>query len=624
MQQERLTKRPGLLLVIVRLGLALALLAAALGVQPAPVARAATITVNSTLDNTTAGDGNCTLREAINNANADADTTGGDCAAGTGHDTITLAANTYIYTVYDHEDANVTGDLDILATGGDLTINGAGAGSTIIRGPEVGNDRVFHIDPTGTGGITVNISGVTIQNGNTGFSGGGICNEGDNTVNIINSTLSDNEASTGGGIYNGGAMTVTNSTLSDNEADTVGGGIYNGGTVTVTNSTLSGNETNAGGGIYNGGTATVANSTIISNIAWSLGGGIFITSGTVTVTNSTISANTADDGGGIYNIGTLNVQNGSTIGEVGAPNTAEDGGGIYNSGSGTVTLTNSTISANTAGEGGGIYNRGTLNIQNGSTIGGAGAGNEATQDGGGIYNDDSAVTLNDSTVSGNTSGDEGGGIYSDGEGGGAALTLDGCTISGNTANDSAGGGIYLYYSSAALTNTTISGNGAAVGGGIGTLSDMSRTIDLVHCTITSNTAGTNGGGMQLEPTFTVNVLNTMVADNSAGGNGPDIYGTINSQDYNLIQDTSDATINGTTTHNVTGEDPQLGPLADNGGDTQTHALLPGSPAIDAIPEASCTLSTDQRGVSRPQGPACDIGAYETEVGVYLPLVIRNA
>jgi hypothetical protein len=207
---------------------------------------------------------------------------------------------------------------------------------------------------------------------------------------------------------------------------------------------------------------------------------------------------------------------------------------------------------------------------------------------------------------------------------GATLTLDGCTVSGSTAES--GGGIYLYYSDANLTNTTISGNTATAGdgGGIGAHSDNPQTLDLLHCTIASNTAGRSGGGVWLGVEYEPDTSNTIVAGNVAVENGPDIAGAINSQDYNLIQDTSGATIEGVTAHNITGQDPALGPRHYNGGDTPTHALLAGSPAIDAIPVGSCPLAVDQRGVARPFGDGCDMGAYESDrLYFYIPLVLRH-
>ena len=248
MQKERLTKRPYLWLAPVRLGLVLALVIAALGVQPVPVARAATYDVDRFDDNAgatacTAAPNDCSLRGAITAANASP-----------GADTITLPSGTYVMTITGFgEDNNAIGDLDILASGGDLTISGAGAGSTIISGLGIvmDADRVLHIDPTGAGGITVNISGVTIRNGNRYTSppyGGGIYANGDNTVNITDCTISHNRVSIaglsgrGGGIYNdGGVVNITGSTVSENQVTVgsgdaaYGGSIYtNWGTVNIT------------------------------------------------------------------------------------------------------------------------------------------------------------------------------------------------------------------------------------------------------------------------------------------------------------------------------------------------------------------------------------------------------
>ena len=108
------------------------------------------------------------------------------------------------------------------------------------------------------------------------------------------------------------------------------------------------------------------------------------------------------------------------------------------------------------------------------------------------------------------------------------------------------------------------------------------------------------------------INSSIVAGNDAS-EGPEVYGVLTSKGYNLVQDTSACTIAGDTTGNIIGQDPLLGPLRDNGGPTETHALLLGSPAIDA---GSCQdaggnpVLTDQRGVARPQGAGCDIGAYE--------------
>jgi len=432
--------------------------AALLGVFTALAAPNTTFTVTNTNDS-----GAGSLRKAID-----------DAKDNPGTDTITFAAATdgipIVLAGAAGEDANASGDLDIL-NGGDLTIQGNGAANTIIDGG--GIDRVFHVCPIGECANTITLTGVTVRNGSVSGAGGGIYNRY-STLTITNSTLISNTADCGGGIYNlTGTTTVNASTVSANtaEKDLIGqgggiynsggvfthgtlniqngsivnantasgdgGGIYNGGTLTMNGSTVSANTgALSGGGIYNGGTLNIQNgSTVSANTADYYGGGIH-TSGTLTVDHSIVSANTASKGGGIYNRVTLNITN-STIGGAGAGNTAYYGGGIFNtSGYATTTVNGSTISANTANVyGGGILNEATLNVQNGSTIGGDGAGNTAYV-GGGIYNRDGTATVNGSTVSANTATYLTGGIYNyDG-----TTTVTGSRILNNTADD--GGGVY--------------------------------------------------------------------------------------------------------------------------------------------------------------------------------------
>ncbi len=169
--------------------------------------------------------------------------------------------------------------------------------------------------------VYVNVSGVTIQKGKGGGSGGGIHNTGTLTVN--DSTVSDNQAGNeGAGIDNTGTLTVNDSTVSGNTAFGYGGGIENSGTLTVTNSTLSGNSGSGGkeyggGGIHTGGTATVTDSTLSGNSSGNAGGGGIINIGTLTVTDSTLSGNTAPPGeggaGGIRNAGGATMRLGASI-----------------------------------------------------------------------------------------------------------------------------------------------------------------------------------------------------------------------------------------------------------------------------------------------------------------------
>jgi hypothetical protein len=310
-----------------------------------------------------------------------------------------------------------------------------------------------------------------------------------------------------------------------------------------------------------GGVVTIDGVTIRNGIAAApsnTGGGISITQGTVNLANAVITSNSAFEGGGIDNGATLNVTNSTISGN----NATTNGGGIAE-GLGLLNVINSTISGNQAGNGGGIFVRpatsGTLFIDR-STI----SGNNATSNGGGIAD------------------------FSDLQ---HTLHMVNSTISGNIATD--GGGIW---NSAALitTNATITANIATGGAPAGLPQNVAPTIlVLVGGGIT------NAGG-------SVDLRNTIVAGQLAGD---DCVGTITA---NLSGLDSDGTCGAGIMAN-----PLLGLLANNGGPTFTHALLAGSPAIDAADPTICAQApvngVDQRGVTRPQGPGCDIGAFELEV-----------
>ena len=241
-----------------------------------------------------------------------------------------------------------------------------------------------------------------------------------------------------------------------------------------------------------------------------------------------------------------------------------------------------------------------LTIENGAVTGGVG--------GGGISNL-GMLTVNDSAITGNTTDMFGGGIKNFG-----TLTLTNSTVSGNSASCCFGGGIYNG-GTLTLINSTVSGNSVQMfyGGGIYNTSMLSLTND----TFSSNTAGCcHGGGIGNIGTLTVK--NTILANSLASGN---CYmgsgGVIESQGHNLSDDASCAAwfISTDQSGVPVGLDPAG--LKDNGGRTQTIALLPTSPAVDAVPTSPtdyCTvttaLATDQRGVARPSGSACDIGAFE--------------
>jgi CSLREA domain-containing protein len=227
------------------------------------------------------------------------------------------------------------------------------------------------------------------------------------------------------------------------------------------------------------------------------------------------------------------------------------------------------------------------------------------------------LTLVRSTVSGN-SANRAGAIFN-----GGTLTLIQSTLSANTSTDN--GGAIDNYGTVNLINTTISGNNSGRGsedvGGIWNRG----TLNASFVTIANNTGSTTGAGGIFNAGGTANMKNAIVGDNTAGG-VPNCAGagTLNASGVNFA---TDGSCSGFT--QVTSAQLNLGPLANNGGPTPTHALGRGSVAIDVA--SDCTdlgnnpVTTDQRGVARPQGPKCDAGAFEREAGgyrLYLPLVVR--
>jgi CSLREA domain-containing protein len=339
-------------------------------------ARAATILVTGTAD-VLADDGQCTLREAIIAANSDTPSglASGECVAGSGSDTITVPAGMYTLTLAGvGEDAAATGDLDLTS---DVTIAGAGAGTTIVDGNGAAlGDRVFDIPA----GANVALTGLTVRGGVIGFADGagiralGIGGLGLQDVTIVgNTTTSD-----GGGIYRagGGSLAIEASVIAGNGAGGNGGGInQSGGTLTATASTIRGNfaGTSGGGLIYEGGAATVTRSTISGNTADASPGGI-ANAGAMLIVASTISGNVSaggEEGGGIRTTGGTLALIASTI--------ATNSTGLYALG-GVVTARNSIVANSTAGVNcsGAVVNGGN-NIDSGSSCG-FGAANNSLSD----------------------------------------------------------------------------------------------------------------------------------------------------------------------------------------------------------------------------------------------------
>jgi Ca2+-binding RTX toxin-like protein len=307
-----------------------------------------------------------------------------------------------------------------------------------------------------------------------------------------------------------------------------------------------------------------------------------------TITNNVITVASAgneinQDGGGIFNAGTLILKN-SLISNNKA---AAFGGGIYNYGKSTTIILNSTLDGNTAGGyGGGIGNSGIANIIN-STI----SNNSSEQYGGGISNAGIA-TFTNSTISGNTAKQSGGGIFS--------VNLTSSTVTGK---------VYL-------NNSTITNNTA----------DLDSTSD-----------GTGGGIYNIDGYGEVYARNTIIAgnfdtpNNNGSGSGatynPDISGTIYGNNYNLVCNKTGASGTIGTGTDIVNANPLLGTLQNNGGSTQTHALLTGSPALNKGNNALIakdvfdldndgnnteTIPFDNRGsgYTRIYGGTVDIGAFE--------------
>jgi len=349
-----------------------------------------------------------------------------------------------------------------------------------------------------------------------------------------------------------------------------------GTTASLSDLTISDGRSGGGGGINSEGTLTVTNCTITNNRA-NEGGGIYNDPGILTVTNSTFTNNSAiAGGGGIESGGALTVTNSTFINN----NATDWGGGIdASSFSSTTTIVNSSITNSSANDGGGLNISGTVVITN-STI-----ANNTSPYGGIVFNG-STLTVTNSTIANNQAilahdsasksyyGGYGGGIYCIG----TSLRLVNDTIANNIAA-SDGGGLDLAYGTATINNTIVALNQA------GAL-DLAGDISLYP-------GGLGGTGGTMD---TANSHNNLIGIGGSGG-----------------------LVSGVNGNQVSVANPGLATaLADNGGPTQTIALLKGSPAIDAGSVALAVdangnpLTTDQRGTGFPRivNNTVDIGAYE--------------
>ena len=481
--------------------------------------------------------------------------------------TITFDPN--VFTGGDNSVIRLTQGELVISSG--LSIDGTSVGGVVITGDAADDD--------------VTLPGTHITDVSASFGG---------TAGAADDLLDDNSRVLNFSVPNGDTdkLTLTGLTITGGRTTgnySYGGGIrfYSTGSLTLVESSVSGNSTTGyygyGGGIYaRSSNLSLVSSTVSDNSTtghYGFGGGISARS--VSLLNSSVSGNSTKglraDGGGV-NAFDVSLSN-STVSGNSVTGADADGGGIKSS-FGNVSLVNSTLSGNSA---------------SGPNGGGGGIRNSSSGD----------VSLVNSTLSDNSSGSFAGGISSSGD-----VSLVNSTLSGNSTGGD-GGGI-LASNDVSLINSTLTGNSASGAGGGVFVADLTNapalTIDnsIVAGNFDNTTPSTAGTPSDLVP-------------------DPDGDLTIN---HSLIGLTDGLTITGG--NNLTGTaaaplDPLLGPLADNGGSTQTHALLEGSPAIDAgnnalaLDENGNPLTTDQRGLGRisdgdENGTATvDIGSVEVDL-----------
>jgi len=569
---------------------------------------------------------------------------------GAGLTKIDGAVQDRVFDVRGKADAPINVTLRGLTITGGNAFDGAGLlmghANVILRGCVVTKNTavwsgggISNLSNPVSGDLTL-IGSIVSSNFSQGGDGGGIYLHG-GTVTAWRSTIVENSAGASGGGIAGTAVNLTRCTVSGNDSVLWGGGV-SGNTVKLTASKVLGNQsTDSGGGIFAGSKVELIRTLVESNTARLGGGGVHVEGGEIWATRSIVKSNTAGFGGGVHAVsvdltncmiadnnagsdvgGGIHATTANLAGSTITGNNAKfSGGGIYAE---TTNLTSSTVNGNRCDLTGGGIHATTATLTN-STV----TRNETKFSGGGIYAR-KVATLTNSTVSLNRAGGDGGGIFAGTEatvtrssvsrnsaakyGGGVstqtAIVVD-STINDNQALQSGGG---LRTEVANLTNTTVSNNLAGEnGGGVYTVEGT-----LLNVTVADNLAA-YGGGVYHVPGGQLWIRNTLIARNEAPGAGRDVYGAFDSLGHNLIGIVDGGTGFGSNADllGVIGAplDPRLGELRGNGGKTLTHALLAGSPAIDAGDNAGAS-ALDQRGIRRIRDgnrdgrSIVDIGAFE--------------
>jgi uncharacterized repeat protein (TIGR01451 family) len=469
-----------------------------------------------------------------------------------------------------------------LLVGKNLTVQNTSGGTVAVEGNA--NGRVFHI----ASGVTATIQRLTIQNGRvTGTTatdgGGGVLVEVGASLTLDQVVVQNNVVRGANGIDEASAGPPTTGGKPG-----TGGGVSNVGTLTVTNSTFSGNQAVGGTG---GGTVGVGSGQCGAGGGGGLGGGLFTSTGTARITANTFVGNVAQGGTG----GLGSVAGGGIGGAIFQQDVA-------------LGLANTTLSGNGARGGtGGSAKAGICGLGIGAAGGfGEGGGASASGGFGGVGGGGGGAT----GVAG-FGGFGGGGGSSilgalGGVGGGKGADSDG----GGGGGGGIGAGLFVNGGTSTVASSTIA-NGTASGGAGGTHLAFSGAFVGAPGTGLGGGIYVNGGTPALRA--------TIVGDNAAPL-GPDLNGTVASQGFNLVENPAFAV--GLAPTDQTAVDPDLVPLANNGGPTQTHALRASSPAVDRGTPTGCLdalggpLTTDQRGLPRTvdgnnDGVArCDVGAYE--------------
>ena len=436
-------------------------------------------------------------------------------------------------------------------------------------------------------------------------------------------TFTNNTATgDGGAFYAGENTSMTNTVFTGNSSQSDGGGVYNDYAGFYSNDVFAGNwampsaASGYGGAIYNSELITVQNTPFTLNQAGHEGGAIYNSEG-ATLLNDTFNSNGGNDteyGGAVYNNYLGHIVGTSFAGNGAGYSTSGEGGALYNSD--YLTLQATTFANNsTSNEGGALINS-DYTTSTGSTY----TGNSAPY-GGGVYTSDIYDGNGDSFTGNVATTWEGGAVYNDSD-----ANIENSVIAGNSANDAThgnGGGIFNS-SELALVNDTIAGNFAHQGGGV--WNDNSNTVSGTNLTVANNHSVLPGGGWWNQNTLDSvqgSIFSGNVPDQCANDGGTDALG---SGGHNLDTGATCAFSQpGDISNALTA---QLGPLANNGGLTWTMAI-PATSLANNADGGSCP-STDQRGVARPLGAGCDIGAYEFDGAnkrvisrLYLDALSRN-